>query len=198
MTNLEKALELVEEKGLLRPRDLVAEGIPRATLTRLLRVGRIHRIGRGLYTLPDASVSEHQSLAEACKRVPHGVVCLLSALRFHRLTTAEPFEVWMAIDRKARRPQVSYPPLRIVRFSGAALEEGVEVHEVERVTVRMTTPARTVADCFRYRNKVGIDVAVEALRDYRQMRKGTIDELWEAARLRRVTSVIRPYLEAFA
>jgi predicted transcriptional regulator of viral defense system len=165
-TNAEKLLKLTEEKGLLRTRDLLSEGIPRVTLTRLLRTGLIERVARGLYSLPDADVSELHALAEACKRVPHGIVCLLSALRFHELTMLEPFDVWLAIDRKARKPRVEYPPLRIVRFSGEALANAVDEHNVEGVTVRITSPARTVADCFRYRNKIGIDVAVEALRDY--------------------------------
>lgn len=195
-TNAEKVLSLAEKKGILRSRDLVSQGIPRVTLTRLKRAGLIERIGRGLYALPDSDVSERHALAEACKRVPHGIVCLLSALRFHGLTSQEPFEVWLAIERKARKPKVEYPPLRIVRFAGKALTEGVEQHDVEGVTVRVTSPARTVADCFRYRSKIGVDVAVEALRDYRLMRKGTVDELWREAEVRRVKTVIRPYLEA--
>jgi predicted transcriptional regulator of viral defense system len=128
--------------------------------------------------------------------VPHGVVCLLSALRFHRLTTQAPFEVWLAIDRKARRPRVKHPPLRVVRFSGPALTEGVEEHTLEGVPVRVTTPARTVVDCFAYRNKVGLDVALEALRDCRRQRKATMDELHRAARVRRMANVMRPYLES--
>jgi predicted transcriptional regulator of viral defense system len=197
-TNAETVLKLAETKGVLRSRDLLAQGIPRVTLTRLERAGRIERVGRGLYSLPDSDVSEDHALAEAGKRVPHGLVCLLSALRFHGLTTQEPFEVWLAVDRKARKPKVEYPPLRIVRFGGKAFTEGVELHDVEGVTVRVTSPASTVADCFRYRNKIGVDVAVEALRDYRRTRKGTVDELWEAAKVRRVRTVIRPYLEALA
>lgn len=195
-TNAEKVLTLARKKGVLRTRDLLAKAIPRVTLTRLKRTGRIEQVGRGLYCLPDVDASEHHTLVAASKRVPRGIVCLLSALRFHELTTQQPFEVWMAIDRKARRPTVDHPPLRIVRFSGKALSRGVGEHEIEGVTVRVTDPARTVADCFRYRNKLGIDVAVEALRDYRRKRKGTLDELAEAARMRRVEKVIRPYIEA--
>ena len=197
-TNADKVLRLAEKKGILRSRDLLARGIPRVTLTRLERAGRIERVGRGLYTLPGADVTEHHALAEACRRVPHGIVCLLSALRFHALTTQDPFEVWLAIDRKARSPRLEYPPLRIVRFGGKTLTEGIERHRIEGVAVRLTSPARTVADCFRYRNKIGIDVAVEALREYRSVRKGTVDEVWEAAGVGRVKTVIRPYLEALA
>ncbi|MEO8197231.1 MAG: AbiEi antitoxin N-terminal domain-containing protein [Thermoanaerobaculia bacterium] len=194
----EAALDLAREKGLVRPRDLAPRGIPRVTLTRLVRSGRLAKIGRGLYALPHRDVTEHQGLAETAKRVPHGVVCLLSALRFHGLTTQDPFEVWLAIDRKARRPQQDHPPLRIVRFPARALAEGVEEHQIEGVKVRITSPARTVVDCFRYRSKVGLDVAIEALRDYRRGAAGTADELWKAAGVARSRSVIRPYLEALA
>jgi predicted transcriptional regulator of viral defense system len=129
---------------------------------------------------------------------PPTVVCLLSALRFHRLTTQAPFEVWLGIGVKARLPRVEYPPLRIVRFSGPAQTEGVEEHVIWGVTVRVTNPARTVVDCFKYRYKVGMDVALEALRDCRQKRKATVDELHRAAQARRMANVMRPYLEALA
>lgn len=188
-------LALARKVGVLRPRDLRAHGIPRVVLTRLHRKERLKRIARGVYVLPEADLSEHHSLAEACKRVPHGVVCLLSALRFHGLTTQSPFEIWMAIDVKARKPRLETPPLRIVRFSGKALVYGVEDHLVEGVPVRVTSAAKTVADCFKYRNKIGLDVAVEALKDYRRTRK-SLDDLWKAAEAVRVASVIRPYLEA--
>jgi predicted transcriptional regulator of viral defense system len=197
-SNSEAALQMAREKGLVRPRDLASRDIPRVTLTRLVRSGRLERIGRGLYALPHRDVTEHQGLAETAKRFPHGVVCLLSALRFHGLTTQDPFEIWLAIDRKARRAQQDHPPLRIVRFPARALVEGVEEHQIEGVKVRITSPARTVADCFRYRSKVGLDVAIEALRDYRRAATGTVDELWKAAEVARVRSVIRPYLEALA
>jgi predicted transcriptional regulator of viral defense system len=196
--NAQAVLKLACEAGLVRPRDLVSRGIPRVTLTRLVRAGQLERIGRGLYALPSRDVTEHQGLAETAKRVPRGVVCLLSALRFHGLTTQEPFEVWLAIDRKARRPQQDHPPLRIVRFNLRALVDGVEEHELEGVKVRVTSPARTVADCFRYRAKIGLDVAIEALRDYRQSARGSIDDLWAAAEVARVRSVLRPYLEALS
>jgi predicted transcriptional regulator of viral defense system len=197
-TNAEEALQHCTGRGVVRAKDLVARGVPRITLTRLVRAGDLERVGRGLYRLPGADIAEHHGLVEASRRIPHGVVCLLSALRFHELTTQQPFEVWMAIDRKARRPRVDYPPIRIVRFNDRALIEGVEEHEIEGVPVPITSPARTVADCFKYRNKIGLDVAIEALRDYRRQRRGTVDELWEAAEVARVRTVIRPYLEATA
>lgn len=197
-THMDKILYLASKAGVLRPRDLDAHGIPRTYLSRLVAAGKLQRIGRGLYILPGIDVSEHHSLAEACKRVPKGVVCLLSALRFHELTTQAPFEVWLAIAEKAWRPRVDYPPLRIVRFSPAALDSGVEVHQIEGVTVPVFNPAKTVADCFKYRNKIGLDVAVEALRECWVSRRCTMDELWKYAKACRVQNVIRPYLESIA
>jgi predicted transcriptional regulator of viral defense system len=180
---------------MLRPRDLAQHGIAREYLTRLVRAGLLERAGRGLYTLPDAEITEHHSYAEAAKRVPAGVVCLLSALRFHDLTTQAPFEIWLALDTKARHPQVDWPPLRIVRFSGPALTEGIEEHDIEGVKVRVFNPAKTVADCFKYRNKIGLDVALEALRETWRERRATMEELWHYANVCRVANVIRPYLE---
>ncbi len=197
-THTDKILDLVSKAGVLRPRDLDAYGIPRTYLSRLVASGKLQRIGRGLYVLPGIDVSEHHSLVEACKRVPKGVVSLLSALRFHEFTTQAPFEVWMAIGEKAWRPRVDYPPLRIVRFSSVALESGVEEHQIEGVTIPVFTPAKTVADCFKYRNKIGLDVAVEALRECWRSRRCTMDELWKYAKVCRVQNVMRPYLESIA
>ncbi len=195
-TKQEEVLELVRRAGMLRPRDLDRYGIARTYLQRLEQRGLLERAGRGLYRLPSAEVTEHHGLATTCKLVPRGVICLLSALQFHDLTTQAPFEVWMAIDVRARRPRGTTPPLRIVRFSGRALTEGVEVHEIEGVRVRVYGPAKTVADCFKYRNKIGLDVALEALRDYRRQHPAGMDELWHFARTCRVSNVMRPYLEA--
>lgn len=192
----EKVLALIRRLGVLRPRDLAEKGIPRVYLRRLFAEGVLENPERGLYVLADAEVSEHQSLLEACKRVPQGVVCLLSALQFHELTTQAPFEVWLAIAANARRPRVLNPPLRIVRFSGPALTEGIEVHKVRGVIVRVYSPAKTVADCFKYRNKIGLDVALESLRDCWRKRKATMDQLYHAAQICRVGRVIRPYLES--
>lgn len=195
-TQAENVLDLVRKAGVLRPRDLDAHGIPRTYLIRLHAAGKLQRIGRGLYVLPDSEVSEHRSLAEACKRVPKGVVCLISALRFHELTTQAPFEVWLAIGEKAWRPRVDYPPLRIVHFSSAALQSGVEKHQIEGVTVPVFNPAKTVVDCFKYRNKIGLDIAVEALRECWRSRRCSMDELWTYAKVCRVQNVMRPYLES--
>lgn len=192
----DRTLKLVQQAGVLRPRDLDRYGIPRQYLRILEQRGKIQRSGRGLYTASDAAATENHTVAEACKRVPRGVVCLISALRMHDLTTQIPHEIWMAIDRKDRRPQVDYPPLRIVRFSGKARTFGVEERRIEGVRVHVYTPAKTVADCFKYRNKTGIDVAIEALRDCWRQKKATMDNIWDAAKVCRVANVMRPYLES--
>jgi len=189
-------LGLARVHGLLRARDLDEHRIPRVYLTRLVRRGELERVARGLYALPDADVTENTSLAEAGKKVPHGVVCLLSALRFHSLGTQNPFEVWLAINTRARQPLAGHLPLRIVRFSGRALSEGIEVHDVEGVPVRIYNLAKTIADCFKYRNKIGLDVALEALREGWRARRFNMDDLWRYAKVDRVTNVMRPYLEA--
>jgi len=196
LSALERALALAHCQGVLRPRDLAAHGLSRELLRRLESSGHLERRGRGLYVPTDAPRSEHEMLATVSARVPHGLVCLLSALRFHGLTTQNPADIWFAIDRKARRPVVHDLPLRIVRFSGAALTEGVESHRIDGVAVRVTSPARTVADCFKYRRKIGTDVALEALRECWRARRCSVDALWRAAQVCRVTAVMRPYLEA--
>ena len=195
-TAAERLIDLVRNQGLIRPRDLAPLGIPRVALTRAVRRGELERIGRGLYGLPGRPVSAHGVLAEVARRVPKGVVCLLSALRFHGLTTQAPFEVWLAIDNKAIAPKLDYPPLRIVRFSGAALTEGVEEQVVDGVTVRVTGVAKTVADCFKYRNKIGLDVALEALREAWREKRMTSEDLWRYAKVCRVANVMRPYMES--
>ncbi len=177
---------------------LPTQGLPRVALTRLVRQGLLTRVGRGLYAIPDRSVSEHGSLAEVARKHPQAIVCLLSALRVHDLTTQAPFEIWLAIPNKARAPKVDYPPLRIVRFSGAALTEGIDEHVIDGVTVRVTNVARTVADCFKFRNKIGFDVAMEALQEAWRAKRVSMDELWRFASLRRVANVMRPYMESLS
>jgi len=194
--NADRILQLARDLGVLRARDLAQHGIAREYLTRLVRAGLLERTGRGIYILPDTDLTEHHSLAEAAKRFPAGIVCLLSALRFHDLTTQAPFEVWLALPPSARAPRAGWPPLRVVRFSGSALTEGVEEHVIERARVRVYSPAKTVADCFKYRNKIGLDVALEALRETWRARRATMDELWRYAEVCRVTTVMRPYLES--
>jgi predicted transcriptional regulator of viral defense system len=158
----------------------------------------LERVGRGLYGLPGRKISALGSLAEVARKVPKGVVCLLSALRFYNLTSQAPFEIWLAIENKAVKPKLDYPPLRIVRFSGAALTEGVEEHIVDGVTVRVTSVPKTVADCFKFRNIIGLDVALEALREAWKEKRMTSDEIWYYAKICRVANVMRPYLESLA
>jgi predicted transcriptional regulator of viral defense system len=198
MTQSQRILELAKRQKLLRTRELTRLGISREQLKRLYSQGLLDRISRGVYVLANVERNENQSLAEACKRVPHGIVCLLSALRFHKLTTQAPFEVWIAISVRARQPKVDYPPLRIVRFSGAALTHGVELKTIEHVEVRITNPVRTVVDCFRYRNKIGLDIALEALRDCWRKRKASIDDLYRTAKALRMANVMRPYLDTLS
>ena len=191
-----KVLDLARKSSILRPRDLEEKGLPSDYLWRLHKQGKLEKVGRGMYTAHDVEISEHQTVVQAAVRVPHAVVCLLSALRFHDLTTQSPFEVWMAIDVKARAPKEDIIPLRIVRFSGKALTAGVETYKIEGVDVKVYKPAKTVADCFKYRNKIGLDVAIEALRDCWRKKLATSDELWQYAKVCRVAPVMRPYLES--
>jgi predicted transcriptional regulator of viral defense system len=192
----ERVLEMASKQPLVRPRDVEARGIARESLLRLYRRGLLVRPARGVYALAESPVTEHHSLAVAAKLVPRSVVCLLSALRFHGLTTQDPHEVWIAIDLKAHKPSLASPALRVVRFSGRALVEGVEAHEIEGVRVQVYGAAKTVGDCFKYRHKIGIDVAIEALRDVLRSRKATVDEIHRFAKVCRVANVMQPYLES--
>ena len=194
----QRVIRLARESVAVRPKDLVAIGVPREYLKRLREEGVFEQPARGIYVLANAKPTEHQTLVEVCKRVPHGVVCLLSALQFHRLTTQIPHEVWLAIGSKTWPPKLEYPPLRIVRFSPATLDYAVEEHRVAGAVVRVYAPAKTVVDCFKFRNKIGLDVALEALRDCLKQRRATIDDLWKAAKVCRVANVMRPYLESLA
>jgi len=192
----DRALTIARERGIARARDFDAAGVPRAYLRRLQDQGLLVRTGRGLYQLADAEWSESHSLAEAARAVPHGTICLLSALRFHELTTQLPHQVWMLIGHKKWAPKNPSVSLRIIRATGEALTAGVERHTIEQVEVPITNPAKTVADCFKYRSQVGLDVAVEALRDCIRTRRATVDDLWRFATIDRVQNVIRPYIEA--
>ncbi len=194
-SKMAEVLQLAHSAGVIRTRDLQERGIPRVYLQRLCDRGLIVRSGRGIYTPVDFDVTEYHTLVEACQRVPSAVVCLLSALRFHGMTTQNPYQVWIAIHTRARRPRADLPPLHIFRFSGTAWTDGIEEHIIEGLPVRVYNPAKTVADCFKYRNKIGLDVAVEALRDCWKKRLSTVRELRRFARVCRVTSVMQPYLE---
>ncbi len=164
----------------------------------MMRRGEVQRIGRGLYRLRDAPLSELETIATVSKRIPGAIVCLLTALHVHGIGTQAPRDVWIALDRKARKPQASGLPVRVVRFSGPMLRYAIETREVLGVPVRLTSPARTVVDCFRYRKKIGMDVALEALRDAVSSRRATVDEIARAAEVCRIQTVISPYLESIA
>jgi predicted transcriptional regulator of viral defense system len=198
-THRDRALEVVRRRGIARGRDFDAAGVTRATLQRLHEEGVLQRVGRGLYKLADADFDSATSLAEAVRIQPRGVICLLSAVRFHELTTQTPHAVWMMLGQRDWAPINPSVALKIVRASGDALTEGVETHVIDGVAVPTTVPAKTVADCFKHRNKIGIDVAIEALRDFMKARpRRDLNEVYRFARIDRVQSVIRPYLEAMA
>ena len=189
-------LALARQHPLLRARDLAEHQLPTVVLSRLVAAGKLERVARGVYSLPGRRLSEHRSLAEVALRVPRGVVCLLSALRVHGIGTQAPFEVWLAIPHRMPVPRLDQPTVRAVRMSGPALTEGIDRMLVDGVEVPVFNAAKTVADCFKYRNKIGLDVALEALRDGWAQRKFTMDEIWHFATVDRVANVMRPYLES--
>ena len=195
-TDRDRTLKLAHRPRGVTPRELATAGIHRQALTRLVAEGRIERVARGVYRLAEQPITENHGLAVAASAVPHGVICLLSALQYHGVGTQLPSEVWLAIDRKAWRPTLSYPPLRIVRFTGRALTAGVETHRLEGRAVKVYSVAKTLADCFKYRNKIGLDVALEALREAWRRKRFTMEELDRYAAICRVQRVMRPYLEA--
>ena len=196
--NNTRVLLRLAEKGPVRARDLNALGIPRAYLRRLCDRGELEQIYRGLYRIADAEVNELSSLAEVSKRIPRGIICLLSALQVHGISSESPHAVWVLVDRHARMPKMASPRLEVVRASGVARQHGIETLTIEGMKVQITTPAKTVADCFRYRRHVGLEVALAALKDYLRKRKGSIDALVAAARADRIYTLMRPYLEALA
>jgi predicted transcriptional regulator of viral defense system len=190
--------QVLRRLGIVRAADLEAHGIPRGQIYPLVRKGLVERRTRGIYVASRHPITAEHTLAQVAKRVPSGIFCLLTALRFHELTTQAPAEVWIALAEKARKPKLDYPRLRVARFSGPALTEGIETHRLEGVEVRVYSAAKTVADCFKYRNKIGIDVAVEALRDFSRRHRGGATKLARYARICRVTRVMQPYLDAIA
>ncbi len=181
-----------------RPRDIAAIGVSFKQLQRLVSVGKVEKLGDGLYRLAEVEPTELETIAMVASAVPQAIVCLLTALRVHEIGTQSPHEVWIALDRKSRKPTRVPAKLRIVRYSGAMLTYGVIKRSMLGVPVSITSPARTVVDCFRYRNKVGLDVAMEALRDAISRRKTTVDEISRAADICRIRTVMKPYLEALS
>ncbi len=197
MTSTKRRMQsLLRRAGTARSRELVAIGITRSQLSRMVAADQLVRVARGLYAMPGYQSGEHGALITVAKRAPGVLFCLLTALRIHDLTTQAPFQVWIAIGNKDHSPRLDYPPLRTVRYSAAALGAGVELRRFDGTSVRVTSVAKTVADCFKFRSKVGLDVALEALREARRAKKASADELWRYAKINRVTNVMRPYLEA--
>jgi len=197
-TKTDKLIELSRRQAVIRPRDVARARIPRNYLARLVQRGQLQKLGRGIYTSSTAPVSEHVSLLEVSRKIPNGVICLLSALRFHEIGTQLPSDVWIAIDGKAWMPRINSPAVRIVRFSGKALHFGVQETQVVGGKIRVFSPAKTIADCFKYRHKIGMDVALEALREAYKQRKASMNELFEAAKVCRVANVMKPYLESLS
>ena len=194
-TPADKVLDLARRTGVLRARDLAVHHIAREYLTGLVKQGALQRHGRGLYTLPSAEITEHHSLVQVATRHPDAVVCLLSALSFHGLTTQSPSVVWIALPKSSRTPKLEYPPLKVCRYSEEAFAAGVTMHQFEGRTVKVYNPAKTVVDCFKFRNKIGLDIAIEALRDVWRQKKATMDQIEKYAIICRVSRVMRPYLE---
>lgn len=193
-----QVLRIAESNGQVRSRDVTVAGIPRATLMRLVRAGRLRQVARGVYELPGRRFSRRHALAEVAARSSRGVFCLLTALHFHRLIARSPDEIWLAIPNKARAPEGEDPPLRVVRFSGAALAEGIEQHMLDGVAIRVYSAGKTVADCFKFRDRVGTDTAVAALHAGLRRELTTIEELRHYAAVCRVREAMLPILDAAA
>lgn len=197
-THRDRLLRLALKNGIVRARDLGLKGIPRIALTRAVSSRELKRVGRGIYSSTKSHASENTFLAELAIKSPQGVVCLLSALRFHEITTQAPFEIWWAIPNKARAPRMQFPPIRIVRMSQGSLAAGIEAHRIDGATVHVFNVPKTVADCFKYRGKIGLDVALEALREAMGSRRASADDIWRYAKICRVANVMRPYMESIA
>ena len=195
-THTQRVLDLLNRKGILRASDLDDIGAPRMVLTRMTAKGQLEKLSRGIYRLPDSQGSEHESLATIATKVPQAVFCLLTALQFHEVTTQLPRQVWIAMPRGSHAPKIDYPPIKMIQFAGDAYSEGIEILERDQVKLRVYCVAKTVADCFKHRNKIGLDVALEALKEARAQKKASADDLWRFAKICRVANVMRPYLEA--
>lgn len=193
---IQKTLKIAKKMGVIRPKDLDRYNIGRKYLHILYQKGLLEKVGRGLYSSPESLITEHRTMIEVCKQIPKGVICLLSALNYHGLTTQLPHQVWIAIDFKASCPRNLENPVKVVYFSGKALNEGVEEIKIEGINVKIYNPAKTVTDCFKYRNKIGVDVAVEALKSCLEGQKAKPADIMYYARICRVSSVIKPYMEA--
>ncbi len=195
-TKKQRVLDYVKAHTVVRGEELEQKGLPRTYLHQLYKEGKLDRVARGLYSWPEGNVGEYYGLVTAAKKAPQSVVVLLSALAFHHITTQNPHRVWLAIDRKGRKPNISYPPVRFVTMSKALLQAGVQQYRIDGANVKVTTPARTIADLFKYRSKVGLDVALEALREGWKAKLFTVKELMLNADLCRVRKVMTPYIES--
>lgn len=195
-THAQRVLNLASQKGLLRASDLDTVNAPRVVLTRLTAAGLLEKVGRGLYRLPDSQGSEFESLAVVATKIPQAVFCLLTALQFHELTSQLPRQIWIGMPRGSHTPRIEYPPIKMVQFTGEAYTAGIETIERDGIELRVYSVAKTVADCFKHRNKIGLDVALEALKDSRKSHKASSDDLWRHAKICRVANVMRPYMES--
>lgn len=195
-TKADRIAQEVEKRKIVRPKDLSSLVGSRSHLSNLARSGRIERIGRGLYRDRTSTISDNETYMELAKRVPEGVLCLSSALRYHELTTENPSEIWLAIERGTWTPKIEFPPVRIAHFSEPAFHFGIEIHPLNGAHLRVYSPAKTVADCFKFRSKIGTETAIQALRAAYREKKATMDELWKAAKVCRVSNIIRPYMES--
>ncbi len=194
-TNEQTILQLAQKHPLLRARDVVQAGLPTVVLTRLVSAGKLERVGRGVYSLPNQPISENRSLAEVAIRVPRGVVCLASALNVHEIGTQLPHAVWLALPRQTVSPRIDSPSLRIIRMSGSSLIEGIDKFVADGVEVRVFNPAKTVADCFKFRNKIGLDVVLEAMREYLRRPRRNVELLMHYARIDRVANLEAAFIK---
>jgi predicted transcriptional regulator of viral defense system len=196
MKKVEHVGAIVQKRTLVRSKELKGLSVSRSHLWNLAKAGKIERVGRGLYRSKEAPISVNETLLEVAKMVPLGVLCLSSALRYHELTTENPFEIWLAIERGTWSPKLDYPPVRVVHFSEAAFKFGIETRTVDGGKLRVYSPAKTVADCFKFRSKIGMETAIQALRSAYRENKATMDQIWNAAKVCRVVNVMRPYMES--
>lgn len=196
MKKVEHVGAIVQKRTLVRSKELKGLSVSRSHLWNLAKAGKIERVGRGLYRSKEAPISVNETLLEVAKMVPLGVLCLSSALRYHELTTENPFEIWLAIERGTWSPKLDYPPVRVVHFSEATFKFGIETRTVDGGKLRVYSSAKTVADCFKFRSKIGMETAIQALRSAYREKKATMDQIWNAAKVCRVVNVMRPYMES--
>lgn len=196
MDRKKQILNIADKYGVFKTKDIESAGIPRTYLYMLCKEGRLEKVGRGLFRSNNMTITENIDLIEVSKQVPRAVICLISALSFHQITTQIPHQVWISIPKGSWSPSIEYPPLSITFVSETPYSFGIEEHQMNGASVKIYSPAKTVADCFKFRNKVGLDVALEALREVWRSKKATVNELMEAAAVCRVAKIMRPYLEA--